>query len=76
MRLIDKDVVLEKARAVSGDVFAAPLIIELIEKAPEVKRSEGRCINCSRNGSQECPFDKRVLSFRDDEIFFCGLWKR
>lgn len=77
MVLIDKVSVLEKARKVAGNSFGVALMLKLIQDAPEVKRSgQVRCRNCLRNGTSECPFDKRVEMFRDDNVFYCSLGKR
>lgn len=74
--LIDKETLVDKIRAI-GDPLNAGKMWKLILMAPEVKRNEQiKCKDCARNGGDECPFDKRVLIFRDDERFYCCLAKR
>lgn len=74
--LIDKETLIDKIRA-NGDPLNAGKMWKLILTEPEIKRSEQiRCKDCARNGTDECPFDKRVLRFRDDERFYCCLAKR
>lgn len=71
MSYIEKESLLEKSKSLSGDVFAAPLIIAEIEKADEVD-----IVFCNECRYCDHCYPKKSIGEKPVEGFYCDVFRQ